>query len=67
MNYPLLKDETFGAITLQPVPSFAGYRSITKNEISGLELCTEAPLIESVTIITELVGNDLRSTHKISA
>ena len=67
MNSLQLKGETFGAITLQPVPSFATYPVITKNEISGLELCTEAPLIESVTIITELVGNDLRSTHKINA
>ena len=67
MNSLQIKGETFGAITLQLVPSFETYSAICKNEISGLELCTEAPLIESVTIITELVGNDLRSTHKINA
>jgi hypothetical protein len=58
-----IKGETASAINLRAVPSLTIFQEISDFMISGSELCPNAPLIPPVTILTELVGEDLRRTE----
>jgi hypothetical protein len=55
-----IKGETASAINMRAVPSFSIFQEISEFAMGGLELRPNAPLIPPVTILTDLVGDDLR-------
>lgn len=54
------------AINMKAVPSFAIFQEISENRMSGLELCSEPPLIPPVTIFDVLVRDDLHRIQESS-
>ena len=60
-----IKGETGVAINMRAVPSFSIFQEISEFAMGGQELCPNASLIPPVTIISELVRDNLRreETH----
>jgi hypothetical protein len=58
-----IKGETASAINMRAVPSFSIFQEISEIAMGGPELQSNAPLIPPVTILTDLVGDDLRRTE----
>jgi hypothetical protein len=55
-----IKGETASAIKMKAVPSFSIFQKISDLAMGGLELCPNAPLIPPVTILAEVVRDNLR-------
>jgi hypothetical protein len=60
-----MKGETGVAINMKAVPSFSIFQEISEFAMVGPELCPDASLIPPVTILSELVRDNLRreETH----